>query len=68
MLLWIWKNTGSNADGTIDLQEIGVDMINWVEIIMDRDIWRTLVTFRLHKLVNLPISGQQWYITIETIL
>ena len=35
----------------MDLKEIGVDVMNWMELTQDRDHWRALV----NELVNIPI-------------
>ena len=46
-----------------DFKEIGVDVMNWMELAQDRDHWRALV----NELVNIPISSQLCYVTMETI-
>ena len=47
----------------MDIKEIGVDVMKWMELAQDRDHWRTLV----NELVNIPISSQLCYVTMETI-
>ena len=47
----------------MDLKEIGVDVMNWMELGQDRDHWRALV----NELVNIPISSPLCYVTMETI-
>ena len=47
----------------MDLKEIGVDVMNWMELAQGRDHWRALV----NELVNIPISSQLCYVTMETI-
>jgi hypothetical protein len=47
----------------MDLKEIGVDVMNWKELAQYIDHWRALV----NELVNIPISSQLCYVTMETI-
>ena len=47
----------------MDLKEIGVDVMNRMELAQDRDHWRALVS----ELLNIPISNQLCYVTMETI-
>ena len=47
----------------MDLKEICVDVMSWMELAQDRDHWRALV----NELVNVPISSQLCYVTMETI-
>ena len=37
--------------------------MNWMELAQDRDHWRALV----NELVNIPISSDLCYVTMETI-
>ena len=58
----------------MDLKEIGVNGRSWIDSAQDRDYWRALVNATLNlqvtqatELVNIPISSQLCYVTMETI-
>ena len=42
----------------MDLKEIGVDVMNWMELAQDRGYWRALWSSMIMRVQNLRIDGR----------